>query len=227
MLLIGVFVLFMIIIISYLKNENKQIINSEIPNSSPIINSEIPKPSPIIKFIKGDNQATEYNSLVDTYSLDKHNINCESDAINNFKIELSDNKNELRYNYNCSSGGDFGEIVQKNTGFNDGGQGTVIYLDRHNVDCGSNSLLNNFYLTKNPDNLNDYRYNYNCINSNKPLTCRTVQSEKISDISDGNKNIFKLSSANLLCNEDEALNKFKLFRPDGNSVQYDYTCCKY
>lgn len=181
----------------------------------------------IIKFIKGKNENTEYNSLLDTYSLDKHNINCKSNAINNFKIDLSDDKKNLRYNYNCSSGGDFGEIVQKNTGFNKGGKGTIIYLDRHNLDCESNAVLNNFYLTKNTDNLNNYRYDYSCINSNKPLTCRTLQSEKISGIPPGNKDISKLSSANILCNDDEALNRFKLTRPDDNSVQYEYTCCKY
>lgn len=182
---------------------------------------------PTIKFIKGQNKNTEYNSYMNTFYLDRHNINCESNPINNFKIELSDDKTKLRYNYGCAEGGDLGDKNSKDSSFNDAGNGTIVYLDRHNIDCGSNALLNNFQLTRKEGDTNSYRYNYNCLNSNQPLTCRKVQSAQILGVHGGNTDVFKLSNANIKCNEDEALSRFKLFRPDGNSVQYEYNCCKY
>jgi hypothetical protein len=65
-----------------------------------------------------------------------------------------------------------GSRSNKDTGYNDEGSGNSVFLDRHNVDCGANSALSQFNLTR--DGNGKFRYNYQCASSSRPLQCRDV-----------------------------------------------------
>lgn len=92
-----------------------------------------------------------------TVYLDKHNVSCNRGLLNQF--ELSKYNNGIQYNYSCNENINTKNCVNKNTGWNDDGKGNVIFLDRHNLDCGKDSYLKQFKLVRNG---NKYRYDYTC-----------------------------------------------------------------
>ncbi len=157
--------------------------------------------------------------------LDRHNLNCDNNPINKFKLTRNpQNLSQLRYDYQCSSGGNLGNAVSKDTGFNADGGGNSIFLDRHNIDCGDNAVLSQFNITRNPQNSGQLRYNYQCLPSNEQLTCRSIKT----DANDNGKgNSIFLDRHDIKCNDDEVLNQFKLTRPSDGMIQYQYQCCKY
>lgn len=110
-----------------------------------------------------------------------------------------------------------------NTGFNDEGGGNTIFLDRHNVDCGDNSGLSQFNLTR--DGQGRFRYNFKCLKSKTPFgSCRDVNTGE-NDVGGGNS-VF-LDRHDVSCNDDEVIKQFNLVRPKENTIQYNYKCCKY
>jgi hypothetical protein len=102
--------------------------------------------------------------------LDRQNIDCKNNAIKRFHL-VRDGAGKIKYEVTCSSG-DLGSSTNKDTGANDWGGGNSVYLDRHNIECGSDSVLSQFHLSRPSDN--QIRYDYTCKKSNKPLTCRDV-----------------------------------------------------
>lgn len=178
------------------------------------------------------NQNTEFNSSGggNTIFLDRQNVNCGDYGLNNFR--LSSNNSNVRYDYSCSTSlinnKDVNNInieqtINKSTNSNSQGQGNVIFLDRHNLDCGENSYISQFKL----DSMGkpyDYQYNYTCKKSKKPLKCRTIINDPTYD---GNGNFVFLDRQNVKCNNDEVINQFKLFRPSENTISYSYNCCKF
>lgn len=179
------------------------------------------KPPP--KFIVGMSKNSGYNDEGNGNAvyLDRHNVNCEPDGVKRFRL-VRDGQGKYRYDYTCSSDGDLGNTFDKDTGFNDEGNGNLIYLDRHNVDCGIDSALTQFQLTR--DGQGKYRYNYKCTSSKKPLKCRDVTTPGNED---GGGNAVYLDRHDLACGDDEVMNRFRLVRPTDNTIQYQFKCCKY
>lgn len=176
---------------------------------------------PIPPFKKGDAMTTPPDNDGDgggnfTY-LDRHNIDCASYAINQFVLTRPI-ANKMAYSYTCASGGELGDSSDKFTSAKTGHN----RLDTHIVDCGKNSVLSNFRVTR-PDE-NNIRYDYKCRQSKKPLKCRNLETTADSD---GDRNLLYLDRHNVKCNDDEALSRFKLNRKMGKKMSYEYTCCKY
>ena len=130
--------------------------------------------------------------------------------------------NQIKYNVTCSSGGAPISTTSKSTPLNSDGNGNVIFLDRHNVDCGQNAFLSQFALDRGGTG-NQIRYSYKCANTDKNLTCRNVSTPANSD---GFGNIIYLDRHDVKCNNDEVLSGFHLTRPSTNQIQYNYKCCK-
>jgi len=160
-----------------------------------------------------------------TIYLDRQQIDCKDNAIKRFHLsrEYKDNipTGKMKYEITCSSG-DLGLSTNKDTGANDWGGGNSIYLDRHNMDCGSDSVLSQFRLVRPKEN--EIRYDYTCKKSNKPLTCRDVTTPA-NDWGGGNS--IYLDRHDVSCNENEVISKVQLTRPTGGEISYKYKCCKY
>jgi hypothetical protein len=172
-------------------------------------------------FTKGESGKTDFNDNGNgnPIFLDRHNVNCASNGITQFQL-TQDDKEMYAYNYSCSSGGALGEPVAKDTGFNDQGDGTVDFLDRHNLDCGKDSVLSQFKLARNDNN--QFRFDYTCLPSKKSLTCRDVTTPA----NQGGSTV-NLDKHNVTCNDDEVLSNFQLTRPSATEIAYKYKCCKY
>lgn len=162
-----------------------------------------------------------------TIYLDRQNVNCKDNAIKRFHLSREYDKDtkiptgKMKYEVSCSSG-DLGSATNKDTGANDWGGGNTIYLDRHNIDCGSDSVLTQFRLIRPSES--QIRYDYTCKKSNKSLTCRDVNTPA-NDWGGGNS-IF-LDRHDVSCNENEVLSQVHLTRPTGGEISYKYKCCKY
>jgi len=186
------------------------------------------------KFTLGESKSTELNDIgsKEHYFLDRHNVTCgNKSGINRFQYTLgdqtnNDTKDKFQYKYTCTNGGDLEDIdASKTTATNDGGNGNVYFLDRQEIICPSDEILNKFKLER-PGEPNKIYYSYNCIKSKKPLTCRTAHTEKVNIVNDDNTK--NLKNYNVSCAKDEVLQRFLLKRGTPDSlVGYDYTCCKY
>ena len=181
-----------------------------------------PAPTPLAKFSVGISKDSGFNDEGggNAVYLDRHNVNCDSNGVKRFHL-ARDGQGQYKIEYTCSSGGELGSPVDKDTGYNDEGGGNVIYLDRHNVDCGANNVLSQFQLGRSE---NQYRYNYKCAPSKKPITCREVTTPANED---GGGNAVYLDRHDLSCEADEVMNRFQLTRPSENTIQYKFNCCKY
>lgn len=186
-------------------------------------------------FTLGDSKETGLNDVggngFPSEFLDRHKIECpKQTSINRFKYELGDQtnnntKDKFQYKYTCTKGGELEDaIISKTTPENERGNGDFVYLDRHNIECGTNEVLNSFeYKRQGADKI---YYSYNCIKSKKPLSCRQVKTDLSLVVNDDNTK--NLKNLNPLCSDNEALQAFKLVRGDNNTkIGYDYKCCKY
>ena len=159
-----------------------------------------------------------------TIFLDRHNIDCGVNGVKRFRL-TRDGAGHFRYDFTCTEKGnlDSNAPTSKDTGFNDEGGGNTIFLDRHNVDCGDNSGLSQFNLTR--DGQGRFRYNFKCLKSKTPFgSCRDVNTGE-NDVGGGNS-VF-LDRHDVSCNDDEVIKQFNLVRPKENTIQYNYKCCKY
>ena len=174
--------------------------------------SKIPIPTSTVKYT-GANDWGGGNSIY----LDRHNLDCGNDGLSRFKLERPSG-NRIRYAYTCKEGINSAG-TNKNSGSNDWGGGNTVYLDRHNVDCGTKPIAQ-FKLVRPAGN--KIRYDYRC--SNRPSTgpCRGANTGWNQESS---QNIY-LDRHNVQCNSDEVITQFKLNRNGQGKFRYDYTCCK-
>lgn len=188
---------------------------------APVIS--VPAPVPVIPktFTSGSQTATQLNDDGggNAVFFDRHDINCNGQVLNELHLNRADAKS-IQFQYTCSTGGVLGTPLSKNTDWNDEGGGNTVFLDRHNVDCGVNSVISELKLVRNGY---QYQYQYQCIPSTQTLNCRQT-STPWNDEGGGNS-IF-LDRHDLKCNSDEAISEFKLVRDGNGKYQYQYTCCK-
>ena len=155
--------------------------------------------------------------------LDRHYVNCSNGVMCMFSLERS-GTNSIKYEYFCSDLPNVtGNTVYKNTPFNDDGLGNAVFLDRHNVDCGTNSLLAGFHLRRN-DNGTLIRYDYQCfdITNRNSLRCYDLTTPYMDD--NGGNAIF-LDRLPIACGAKAFINRFQLHRATMTDWAYRYRCC--
>ncbi|MCJ8271175.1 MAG: Vps62-related protein, partial [Psychrosphaera sp.] len=95
-----------------------------------------------------------------TIYLDRHTIDCGGYAIGDFQM-IRPNGSQVAYKYTCGSKKLGEHFMDKYTRFSDDGDGNALYLDRHNVDCGSNGFVSKFKLERDASG-EKIRYAYQC-----------------------------------------------------------------
>ena len=113
-------------------------------------------------------------------------------------------------------------IDKKKTTASHDGAGNTVYLDRHSLDCGQKSIMNQFHMNREKGNTGQYdqvQYNYTCITGREGnMTTKNTGANE-----DGGGNNIYLDRHTVNC-EDKFVNQFKLTRPSDNTIQYDYKC---
>eukprot|EP00928_Gymnodinium_smaydae_P037196 TRINITY_DN25863_c0_g2_i1.p1 TRINITY_DN25863_c0_g2~~TRINITY_DN25863_c0_g2_i1.p1 ORF type:complete len:1342 (-),score=166.03 TRINITY_DN25863_c0_g2_i1:240-4217(-) len=106
------------------------------------------------------------------------------------------------------------------TNWNDNGGGNVQFLDRHNVQCASDEVLNMWHLENNDQQ--QYRINYQCCESPSLGSC---YSRGTGWNANGGGNAYFLNRHNVQCNhKNEMLQSWHLVN-EATSFQVMYTCC--
>ena len=153
--------------------------------------------------------------------LDRHRLNCGKGGIQRFQLKRP-SKTKLDYKYTCVPGVNASQSGYKYTASNDWGNGNMIYLDRHKVNCGKKPISD--FQLKRPAG-NKIQYKYRCSNRNAAGDCRDTATKWNTPSS----STIYLDRHNVQCKPNEALTKFRL-RHNGKSgsakkIRYDYTCC--
>jgi hypothetical protein len=159
-----------------------------------------------------------------TYNLDRVTVDAgQYRILSSFKLN-SIGQNEFNYTYkSCASS----ENVKTSydTGCNDNGNGSIFYLDRHTVSCGTGNALNRFQLFRENDTI---RYNYNCIYSESISTACSDYTTPVNSTRDGDSThtTHYLDRHDVNCPNDSLLTDFVLTRSGSRNIYYKYTCCK-
>lgn len=114
------------------------------------------------------------------------------------------------------------KVEKKKTPPNDDGGGNSIYLDRHSVDCGNKSIMNQFHMNREKDangSYNKIQYNYTCHTGHEG----NLTQMNSGDNDDGGGNSVYLDRHSVNCG-DQFINQFRLTRPSNNTIRYDYKC---
>ena len=157
------------------------------------------------------------------YYLDRHDVKCNNNGLNRFKLTSSDDADKnIRYDFGCQSGLGITTLTEKQTTADvDGDPPHTVYLDRHTVDC-DNKPITQFKLNRNSDKKIFYKY-----------TCGNTTSNKCRDVTtgyndQGGGNVRYLDRHNVKCNVGEYLSKFRLDVDDNDPTgkyRYEYKCC--
>lgn len=109
----------------------------------------------------------------------------------------------------------------KYTGWNIGNSEEPIYLDRHDVDCGTNALKS-FSVQRSG---NDIRYKYVCLKGDSLGVVKQVSKNTGKEYSRRVHYLDRQSYAS--CTANSFLSRFRAQNHGGDYVSYDYTCTTY
>lgn len=207
----------------FLKNTSDNPTPQKTPTSTPV-STPVSTPSTLAPFSSSTSlQNTPWNDdgSGNALFLDRHNVNCDTNGINELYLKRDGDK-KIRYEYRCSSGGKLQTPTAHTTTLTPDGDGNANFLDRQNVDCGSNNVLTQLGLSRGADK-KTYQYNFKCAPSTNNLTCRQA-STPWNDEGAGKSTY--LDRHDIKCNSDEAISQLHLVRKGDGNYHYEYTCCK-
>ena len=157
------------------------------------------------------------------YFMDRHNIECGSDALNGFGL-IRQPGGRTQYNYLCLKPGNLTKHEKRTgsnwQGHNNGNVNSALYLDRHTVDC-NNKPITQFRLHR--DGTKKVYYKYKCGNvSTQNNACR----ETSTPWNQESNSVHYLDRHYAKCNPDEYITKFGLVRDGKGKFRYNFRCCK-
>jgi len=144
-------------------------------------------------------------------------VDCKKDGIKSFKLTRP-SPATIDYKYTCLDGISSNPGAYKYTKTKTYGGGNTIYLDRHNVNCGSYPITD-FKINKPADD--KIRYEYRCSSRKAGGDCRDATTAWNTE---SPKTIY-LDRHDVKCNANEALTRFQLKRDQKGKFRYEYKCC--
>jgi len=159
-----------------------------------------------------------------TFNLDRLYVNAgDYRLLAGFKLQ---SPGDEQWNYTYKSCGTTSNVkTSYDTGCNDDGDGSIFYLDRHEVSCGKGNAVNSFIMKREDGTI---RYNYYCIYKPDSIStdCTTYTTPENSTKSgDSTHSTHYLDRHDVNCPDNTVLNYFKLMR-NSSKIYYKYTCCK-
>ena len=173
--------------------------------------------------LRAGNSGAQLDGGGKVYYMDRHNINCGSDALNGFGL-IRQPGGRTQYNYLCLKPGNLTKHDKRTgsnwQGHNNGNVNSALYLDRHTVDC-SDKPITQFRLHR--DGTKKVYYKYKCGNvSTQNNACRNTSTPWNQE----SDNVHYLDRHYAKCNPDEYMTKFRLGRDGKGKFRYEFRCCK-
>ena len=97
-----------------------------------------------------------------TIYLDRHDISCKDNEILTGLQLLKNDEGKIGYLYACVPSNKPLQSRELSTGMNDYGGGNSIYLDRHDIKCNDDEVLNELKLRRSDDG-SQLEYKYKCV----------------------------------------------------------------
>ena len=173
--------------------------------------------------LRAGNSGAQIDGGGKVYYLDRHNIECGSDALNGFGL-IRQPGGRTQYNYLCLKPGHLTKHDKRTNSKYKGGdwgkKSNTLYLDRHIVDC-NNKPITQFRLHR--DGSRKIYYKYKCGNvSTQNNACRETSTPWNQESS----SVHYLDRHYAKCNPDEYITKFGLVRNGKGKFRYNFRCCK-
>ena len=120
---------------------------------------------------------------------------------------------------------DIGPMIPTHTPPQANGDGSVHYLDRHNIKCNYGFAIGSIHLRRVDPNLTYNQYDYTCLYVPNIQNCIVKTTNAVS--SERSSSLSLLNPAlEVKCDPDQVLNQVQLKTVAKNStIQYTYTCC--
>lgn len=173
--------------------------------------------------LRAGNSGAQADGGGKVYYLDRHNIDCGSDALNQFGL-IRQSGGKTQYNFSClkplnlQTKGAYTSSQYK--GGRSGRRSSALYLDRHDLNCHDKPITQ-FALKR--SGTRRIKYEYKCGNvASSDVTCRNTSTPWNQESS----SVHYLDRHNVKCNSDEYISKFKLNRDGKGKWRYDFKCCK-
>ena len=125
----------------------------------------VDNPNRTSDFIDKKTELDDYGNGQHVY-LDRHNIECPPKyALNKIQLtgQIENDPKQIQYQYRCYDT-NINNITHHDTRFNEEGN-SIVYFDRHNIECPDNTVLNSVKLNRGKDengNWNKIRFDYKC-----------------------------------------------------------------
>lgn len=182
--------------------------------------------------VEKETQAKEAGGFKTNY-LDKHNITCnDNEYISNLRLDATYDPDRVKFKYQCCPVNPNMRNIPvtkqvKTTPWNDAGGYKTDFLDRHNIDCGDNGLLNQVKVDTRykPDQI---KYTYSCVYPQFPDTARahTICSDLKTQPNTAGKTANYLDKHSMYCPAGQGMSRYQL-STDQNAKKYNYNyrCC--
>ena len=173
--------------------------------------------------LRAGNSGPQHDGGGKVYYMDRHNIECGSDALNGFGL-IRQPGGRTQYNYLCLKPGNLTKHDKRTgsnwQGHNNGNVNSALYLDRHTVDCNDKPITQ-FRLHR--DGTKKVYYKYKCGDvSTQNNACRDTATSWNQE----SDNVHYLDRHYAKCNPDEYMTKFRLGRDGKGKFRYEFRCCK-
>ena len=173
--------------------------------------------------LRAGNSGAQADGNGTVYYLDRHNVDCGSDALNQFGL-IRQPGGKTQYNFSCLNPLNLQTKAlatkAQYKGSKRGKRSSALYLDQHDVNCDDKPITQ-FGLKR--SGTRRIYYKYKCGNVlSSDVTCRNTSTPWNQE----SNSVHYLDRHNAKCNSDEYMSKFKLNRNGGGKFRYDYKCCK-
>lgn len=158
--------------------------------------------------------------------LDRHDAKCGfGEAISSFRINRNGGHNKYQIVYKCCKTPVTYTPQKKETKNTDDGSGSMVFLDRQNIQCGKNYLIQ-FKMSRKSGG-GQYRFSYTC-GGFKEGGEVDVKAQNTNFNDDGGGNTVYLDRHKVECPELYSLSQWTLKRnaPTFGKIRFEYTCIK-
>jgi hypothetical protein len=161
--------------------------------------------------------------------MDRLDVKCNpNEYIGSMYLDTRGDKANYRYQC-CPINSNVRSTVQtKSTEWQESGQNwDAIFLDRHNIDCEKDGLIQQFRLETKPKDRNKIRFNYTCLKPqfSKDSTPQTVCTETQTYWRPEKRTFDHLENHNPSCPEGQSISQLKIERGNNQQARYKYRCC--
>lgn len=165
-----------------------------------------------------------YQYLFTSCELDNISLGNQKNKTNSNNITNIKSANSTRVKKPDGNTGKANKPINESTKPNDWGNGSIFYLDRHDVNCGENRVLHGFHLIRPRPNQLAYEFSCLKVNNKHDNSIASKEKTKYDETANNDRSSTNyLDRHNIVCKPNHAIQEFKLIR-DGRKIAYSYKC---